>query len=491
MESIAEGQATHARLDTQDVVVHREQLLQGRLVVGLHLHGHLSVVNAREVAGAGRLVLLRLQGEGVHVDAGVWSAGVVVERLHCVEVVAVLLLEAVLTVQDHLEQVQGTNLHAWGSATQELGTLLDPEGVTREGVAAQTEGACDRVGSGHQHWNASRVGQDVVVGSLQQQHVGRDVHVACGCAEVPHGILLRVGGGVGVGVAPHQLLHWVVEGQTDQLDGALSAGCGQLVTACVLHLLNQVLVTLLGEAAALLRVQVHIVSPHLKGIGCAEVVGVVGRQVEVQAHLVVLEGDQGQVQTWVAVEEEEQREVHLGRRQSNSCSGVCEGVGHCCHLAPRVLVGLIQEHLSVQAPPCLVVLVDALTTDRQLNGGNGTLSHPVGVVVVVVGCQNVGRGCQGDVHVADQVTVAGNGDGHATAAAWGAVRRLLDQLHCEVGVTLVHRLEESHLRVTCKVNVLCAVGNKLHKSSRHFDISKENKSGRAAPQDINIFVPVL
>jgi len=63
VESIAKRQATHARLDTQDVVVDREQLLQGCLVVGLHLHGHLGVVNAREVASAGWLVLLRLQGE--------------------------------------------------------------------------------------------------------------------------------------------------------------------------------------------------------------------------------------------------------------------------------------------------------------------------------------------------------------------------------------------------------------------------------------------
>jgi len=82
VESIAKRKAAHARLDTQDVVVDREQLLQGCLVVGLHLHGHLGVVNAREVASAGWLVLLGLQREGVHIDAGVGGASVVVERLY-------------------------------------------------------------------------------------------------------------------------------------------------------------------------------------------------------------------------------------------------------------------------------------------------------------------------------------------------------------------------------------------------------------------------
>ena len=412
-------------------------------------------------------MLLGLQSEGVHVDAGVGRAGVVVERLHLVEVVAQLLLEAVLTVQDHLEQVQRTHLNTIECATQQLGALLDPVGVTgtRGSGADQTR-------------HTGRVGQDVVVGVRQQAHIGRHVHVGRGRAEVPHGVQLSRGAGSRVGVAPDQLLHRVVEGQAHQLDGALSASGRQLVTAGVLHLLDQVLVTLLGEAATLLSVQVHVVGPHLEGVARAEVAGVVGGQVEVQAHLVVLQGDQGQVQTGVAVEEEQQRQVHLGWGQGRRASR--SWVGHGRHLAPGVLVGLVQEHLGVQAPPGLVVLVDALTTDGQLNGGNGTLSHPVGVKSDVGGGQRVGRGGQGHVHVADQVAVAGNGHGHATAAAGGTVGGLLDQLHREVRVALVHRLEESHLGVTGQVNVLCAVSHELHKSARHFDISQENNFGRRA-----------
>jgi hypothetical protein len=34
-------------------------------------------------------------------------------------------------------------------------------------------------------------------------------------------------------------------------------------------------------------------------------------------------------------------------------------------------------------------------------------------------------------------------------------------------VALVHRLEEGNLGVARQVNVLCAVGNELHKTARH------------------------
>ena len=54
--------------------------------------------------------------------------------------------------------------------------------------------------------------------------------------------------------------------------------------------------TLLGEAAALLGVKVHVVGPHLEDLGVK--VGVeVGREVEIDANLVVLEGNEGKIKT--------------------------------------------------------------------------------------------------------------------------------------------------------------------------------------------------
>ena len=51
-----------------------------------------------------------------------------------------------------------------------------------------------------------------------------------------------------------------------------------------------------------------------------------------------------------------------------------------------------------------------------------------------------------------EVAIAGHGHGHATGLSVGtAVHGLLDGLHREVSVALVHRLEESHLGVASQV----------------------------------------
>ncbi len=75
---------------------------------GTHGDLDLRVVDAGEVAGAGGLVLLGLEREGVRVDTGVGVARVVVVGLHLVEVLALLLLETVLAVEDELEGRKGT-----------------------------------------------------------------------------------------------------------------------------------------------------------------------------------------------------------------------------------------------------------------------------------------------------------------------------------------------------------------------------------------------
>ena len=89
------SETAHAGHDAEHVVVHRVDADLGRLgalnrrVGQNQLEG--GVVNAGEVAGAGRLVLFRPKGEGVHVDARVRGAGVREVRLHHVEVAALAL----------------------------------------------------------------------------------------------------------------------------------------------------------------------------------------------------------------------------------------------------------------------------------------------------------------------------------------------------------------------------------------------------------------
>tara|TARA_B100001059_G_scaffold181989_1_gene183055 strand:+ start:8338 stop:8634 length:297 start_codon:yes stop_codon:yes gene_type:complete len=57
------------------------------------------VVDAREVAGARRLVFFRAEGKRVEVDARVRVTGVVLERLNKVEVRSFAFREAVLAVE--------------------------------------------------------------------------------------------------------------------------------------------------------------------------------------------------------------------------------------------------------------------------------------------------------------------------------------------------------------------------------------------------------
>ena len=177
--------------------------------------------------------------------------------------------------------------------------------------------------------------------------------------------------------------------------GARSDGVG----ASVLHLLDEVLVTLLRESATLFGVQVHVVRPDLEH-GGAQVGGEGAGQIEVDADFVVLERNQWQIKTWVAVEEEDQRQVY-------GVTGDRSG-----HLTPVSLLGFIQVKLGVQTPPALVVLVNALATDGQFSGRDRTLGDPASIITIRGAGVRRSR-LEFDVHVADQITIAGNGDGHA------------------------------------------------------------------------------
>jgi len=165
-------------------------------------------------------------------------------------------------------------------------------------------------------WGTGNVWLDKVVGQIEQIEIGSYIDVCAVGREVPHGVVVvwrsRLTWVIWIGVAPDQLLHWVVVRQTNQCvygaGGGSQSRRGDGIGTGVLDLLNQVLVTLLSETAALLSVQVHIVAPNLKGLLEESVVQ--WRQIEIQADLVVLQSNQWQIQTWVAVEEEQQWQIH-------------------------------------------------------------------------------------------------------------------------------------------------------------------------------------
>jgi hypothetical protein len=409
----------------------------GRVVGAGHGDSDLRVVDAGEVAGAGGLVLLGLEREGVRVDTGVGGTSVVLEGLDLVEVLTLLLLETVLAVKNELERVERAD-----------GILGEDGGTTELRTNAE-------------HGRTEGGGGDESVGvSLGDAGVKLDIRIIGRSGEVPHGV-----SGGGVGEAPHKLLDGVVVGEADLLGGGVKGGATvDSVSTGVLDLLDEVLVTLLGEAAALLGVEVDVVGPDLEDAGI-KVLGEVGGKVEVKTNLVVLEGNEGEVETGVAVEEEVEGEV----------DGLLADTGG--HLTVSGLLGLIEVKLGVETPPLLVLLVDALTTDGKLDVVDGALGHPRGT-----GLGDAGLDLELDVHVADEITVAGNSDGDATGVSGSTVDGLLDVLHREVGVALVFRLEEGHLRVTGKVNILGTVRYELHETTGHFEscctIYRENNFGQ-------------
>ena len=425
-------------MDTENVVVGREHVHGGR-VSSLHGHRDLSIVNAREVARASWLVLFWLEGEGVRVHTWHWGASVVVKGLHLVEVLTRLLLEAILTVEDQLEGGQWT--HGFFGVGRRGGTSAD-----------------------RNEWDTGRLGQwHEAVGVDHGRHIRLENNISSEVlgGEVPEGRLRR-----GVGEAPHQFLHWVVVGQADLLGGCRGHG----VVTGVLDLLNKVLVTLLREASALFGVQVDVVGVHLNTRGRVNEGVVFGRQIDVDAHFVVLKGDQWQVQTWVAVEEEEKWQVDRAFTVGSR------------HLGVGRLLGFIVVQVIVQSPPLLVVLVDALATNGQFNVVDRTLGDPV--VITSVG--SLGRktllSSELKVHVTDKITITGDSDGHATRSRGGTIDSLFDVFHREVRVTLVDSLEEGNLWVTGQVDVLGAVSDELHETTGHVEsictISRENNFGR-------------
>jgi len=116
---VAVCEATHAAHDAEHVVVHGIHAHLRRATTANRVHGDRQLegrlVDTREVARAGRLVLLRLQGEGVHADTRGRRTGVVLVGLHTVEVAALALREAVLAVElnlGHLRRVLALALHA-------------------------------------------------------------------------------------------------------------------------------------------------------------------------------------------------------------------------------------------------------------------------------------------------------------------------------------------------------------------------------------------
>ncbi len=402
-------------------------------------------------------MLLRVQGEAVDVDTNSRDVGVVLVGLHLVEIAALTQSETIVAVQ------------------------LDQTGD-------------HRVLAGH---------------ALNAGHgVARLQHGPVPPVRVVEWLLALPGSNHGVIAAhervaldnPHKLLTGVVEVQLDLVGGA-----GDGLTASELQGLDQVLVRDLGELATLISVQVDVV--HIQrssgqvacvhtvadGVLVSNVGGVVPAQVaqvvelQVDTNLVVLEGDQRQSQTRVAAEPELQRDeqsvlrgalhslVHgVGLAASAVIVAVLASLdnqvgqlGHVTHHlgVTSLLAGLLGQ-LIPDVQPVTIVLVNALATDLQLDKVDQIVPNPVQPAELstraISSLELHLRQSGLQVDAVDQITITLNGAGHLVTEPGVSVKGILNGLHCEVGVTTIHLLEECNLRVSSQVDILSTVGDELH-----------------------------
>ncbi len=314
-------------------------------------------------------MLLRVQGEGVHVDTDGRHVGVVLVRLHLVEVAALTLLETIVAVELDLGHdgrvLAGHALNTGDGVTRLEDRAIPPVGVV-EGLLA-LPGVDDGVIARHE------------------------------------GIALH---------NPDELLDGVVVVELE-LVGARGDG----LTAGELENLNEVLVGHLGELTTLISIEVDVVNEerssdeassvntvtdnvgvggNLRGILPAEVTEVV--ELEVDTHLVVLEGDEGEGETRVAAEPELEGDVESVLRGTvldllasvGLTSTAVTITGNTTLLDDVGELGDVTNHLGVtglltgllgelvpDVEPVTVVLINALTTDLELDGLDQEVTNPV------------------------------------------------------------------------------------------------------------------
>ena len=527
-------QATHARHDAEHVVVHRihADLRRASRAHRVDRDRQLKrrLVNAREVARARRLVLLRLERERVDADAHRRRARVVLERLDAVEVASLTLREAVLAVElelRHFRRVLALALHARREhhlreqvvrrvlverclvVAARAGVRVEPRRATQRGAHLDTHtrevGARGTIRRRRHHVRRRTATQRATREDVRHHALrGEVVRVVEGL----HAVHLLdedlVGRAIHIRVAldnPHELLDGVVEVQLD----LVRRGRDRLRTR-ELKLLNQILVRLLREPATLLRVEVDIVNPErrrrerLDGRGRRAVrrlqlvVGAVDPllELDVDAHLVVLERNERDRKTRVAAEPELERDVERLCRRARTRGARVRELGARARRIELVALRVLHQHEVVRVADHVVKRRDRARILRELRPD----LHPVAILAVntlaanleldrldeavanvVEPAEAVDRRRHGnqvdrrenhlDVRAVHQVRIAVDDRRHALVEVRLAVERHLNGLQREVRMPLVQHLPERDLGVARDVDILRTIRDKLKQTTTH------------------------
>ena len=301
---------------------------------------------------------------------------------------------------------------------------------------------------------------------------------------------------------PDELLARVVEVDLDLVGGRTDG----LITS-ELELLNEVLVGVLGHLSSLVSIQEDEINVDRGGnegllVGSGDSEGRTGgegsqildspqaltnrSEINVNLDLVILESNKGESKTRVSAKPEEEGNVEGGLRKglagsadlAGAASGsagavdVSEGrvsdVGQLGGVANHLVVASLllrrESELVPDVHPVTILTVNSLATNLNLNLGDQLLTgvvQPTGIDIAgsaLHGLVNLGESNL-DVGAVGKISVSGDGAGNTATEVSLAVESLLNRLHGEVGVASVRHLPESNLGVSCKENILCAVGD--------------------------------
>ena len=206
-------------------------------------------------------------------------------------------------------------------------------------------------------------------------------------------------------------------------------------------------------------------------------------EIDVNLDLVVLESNKRKSKTGVSAKPEEEGDVQGGLRKSLSggtnltgatnsgtrtidlseerISDVCELSGVANHLVVTSLLLSRQGKLVPDVHPVTILAVNSLTTDLDLDLSDELLTgvvQPTGIDRAGSALVNLGESNL-NIGAVSKISVSGDGARNTATKISLTVEGLLDGLHGKVGVASVRHLPESDLGVSCKENVLGAVGD--------------------------------
>jgi hypothetical protein len=390
-------------------------------------------------------VELRGEGEGIDVDTNSGAVSVMLVRLNFVEVTALAHLETIMTV----ELEESTDYRVLTSET-----FKGSHGVTRD-----SHGAIPVV----------RVVEGLLtLPGVDYSIIARDERITL--------------------YNPDELLNGVVEVELN-----LVGRRGNRFATSELENLDEVLMGHLGELAALFSIKEDIInverssletlgihaitdSMHVRGrrsggVIPAEIAEIV--ELEVDTDFVVLESNERESKARVAAEPELKGNVESVFRSARtdgrglvgdtsiairiaSSTTLTDDVGELGdvtnHLGIHSLLTRLLGELIPDVEPVTIMLINALTTNFKFYGLDKVVANPVEPTELstrTIRSEDLYlRENSLEVDTVDKITSALDSAGNLLTEVGGTIERIFDGLHGEVGVTTIHDLPESNLRIT-------------------------------------------